>query len=539
VEVKAEGKLESWPVKGWSDGPGLAVEAGAEKGTFLIKIDKSAVPGPHLIRAYNEDGASPPRIFIVSETPSLREAEPNDEPRKAQRVAATLPVTIEGQLEKPGDVDCYAIKLQAGQQLVAAVAGRRLGAPMDPMLHLLDAKENELAFAHDGLGLDPLLAWRAASAGTYIVRISAFAYPPAADVKLTGGKADVYRLTLTTGPAARFALPAGVRRGEKGKLRLLGAEAIAVVADATRALDDFVVAPAPATVDGWLRVPVGDGPELLADELMKSGEPLAAPVSITGVLANPGDEHRFKLAVKKGEAFRLIAQSGSLNSPMDAVVRVEDADGRELARGNGNGGVADTSAGWNAPADGVYRVAVADLFHKGGDDYLYRLEIVHPKPGVTATIDNHAYRLVAGKTAAIKVTITRRDGHAAPLVAVASGLPAGVTASSAEVPEKGGDVTLTLSAAADVKGFNGVIRIAVLGTDVTHPEAWPARYDLHREKETAEELLDWAEPWLTVAPAPPATVPSTAPAPPATVPSTAPAPPATVPSTAPASKPAK
>ena len=45
-------------------------------------------------------------LFIVSDTREIAENEPNDDYRKPQRIAATtMPVTVNGQLEKSGDVD--------------------------------------------------------------------------------------------------------------------------------------------------------------------------------------------------------------------------------------------------------------------------------------------------------------------------------------------------------------------------------------------------------------------------------------------------
>jgi hypothetical protein len=86
-------------------------------------------------------------------------------------------------------------------------------------------------------------------------------------------------------------------------------------------------------------------------------------------------------------------------------------------------------------------------------------------------------------------------------VAVATGLPAGVTATAVEVPEKGGDITLTLNAAADAKPAAGPIRVMLLGTDPTRPVAWVASSNLR--KEASQELVPRTEAvWLTVLPTP-------------------------------------
>jgi uncharacterized protein (DUF362 family) len=117
-----------------------------------------------------------------------------------------------------------------------------------------------------------------------------------------------------------------------------------------------------------------------------------------------------------------------------------------------------------------------------------------------------------GKTVSVKLNVNRKDGHTGGLIAVATGLPDGVTATSAEVPAKGGDVTLTLTTAATAKPANGVVRWMVLGTDPNQPEAYRASYKLRQEKDPTQELIEYTEAaWLTVVPLPPTTAPTTAP----------------------------
>jgi hypothetical protein len=106
--------------------------------------------------------------------------------------------------------------------------------------------------------------------------------------------------------------------------------------------------------------------------------------------------------------------------------------------------------------------------------------------------------------------MSRRNGHAATMVAVATGLPPGVTATSAEVPAKAGEVTLTLSATADVKAASQPIQLMMFGVDPAKPEACVAAYNLKQEKDGAQELIEQTPAiWLTVVPAPPATMPAT------------------------------
>jgi hypothetical protein len=443
---------------------------------------------------------------MVGEGREASEVEPNDELAKAQAVGE-LPVTINGQLDKSGDVDGYAVTLREGQCLVASVQGRRLGSAIDPMLHLVDPAGNEVAYAQDGLGLDPLLVYRAPAAGTYVVRVSAFAFPPVADVRLAGGKDAVYRLNLTTGPFVRRAVPGAVRRGEKATVRLSGwnlatdhaeVDATAVEADASQ-----VFVPVP-NGEGRLGIDLVDVPQVVESGAAAT-RPTAVtlPVDVSGTIASAGEEDRFEFAVKKGERYTFAVRAGTLGSILDPVLRIEDAAGKQVAADDDSGGAQEPRVDWTAPADGTYRAVVGDLYGRGGAEYVYRLEVRRPVAGVSATVDADAYVLNPGKTAAVKVNVARQNGYAGGLVAVVTGLPAGVSATSAEVPAKGGEVTLTLAAAAEAKAWSGAVRVLVLGTEVGRPDGVVARVDLRKDRDTAgnQEFIDWTgEVWLTLSP---------------------------------------
>jgi hypothetical protein len=227
------------------------------------------------------------------------------------------------------------------------------------------------------------------------------------------------------------------------------------------------------------------------------------PVDVSGTIASAGEEDRFEFAVKKGERYTFAVRAGTLGSILDPVLRIEDAAGKQVAADDDSGGAQEPRVDWTAPADGTYRAVVGDLYGRGGAEYVYRLEVRRPVAGVSATVDADAYVLNPGKTAAVKVNVARQNGYAGGLVAVVTGLPAGVSATSAEVPAKGGEVTLTLAAAAEAKAWSGAVRVLVLGTEVGRPDGVVARVDLRKDRDTAgnQEFIDWTgEVWLTLSP---------------------------------------
>jgi hypothetical protein len=362
------------------------------------------------------------------------------------------------------------------------------------MMHVLDQAGNELAFAHDGLGLDPLLEFTASRAGTYIVRAAGFKEPPDTNARLAGDPSDIYRLHLTTGPFINHVLPAGVQRGQQATLAALGRNMPAgqtdfpVDARSVAAGWDYLMAPTPS--GEMLRVEVGDGPDLLASQV--SGKPTSAPAYINGCLEKIGEQDSFEIAAHKGEVFHFSATASVMGSALDPFIRIETAKDQLQAVGD-----------WTAPADKSYRLIISDQYHKGGDDYCYRLRIEHPKPAIQANPNAAAYVVGPGKTIDVTLTGTRLTGHTTPLMAIASGLPPGVTATSAELPAAGGPVVLKVSAAAGTKPFNGVIHLSFVGVDPLRPEVDPAVFNLSTEKDITQQMIYLCDPWLTVLPPPP------------------------------------
>src|SRR6185436_3099333 len=167
ASVTVSGKFDPWPPHVWIDAPGITFRASTTKGKFDVEIAKDAPPGPHLVRLFNEQGASAPRFFVVSSEPGILEAEPNSDFRSPQKIAA-LPATIDGRLDKAGDVDSFAVALVKGQTLTAEVEAYVLASAFDGLLRIVDSHGTQLAFNHDGCTLDPLLTWQAPYEGIFM-----------------------------------------------------------------------------------------------------------------------------------------------------------------------------------------------------------------------------------------------------------------------------------------------------------------------------------------------------------------------------------
>lgn len=457
ITVRPVGKFTPWPVKAWVDAPGITFKPLKQAGEFDVEIAPDAALGPHLVRFFNDDGASQPRFLIVSEKPDVLEAEPNDDFTKPQKIAG-LPAAISGKLDKSGDVDCFAVALKKGETLTASLEAYVLMSTFDGLLRIVDERGGVLAFNHDGRTLDPLLRWTAPRDGTFIVQAMGFVYPATADVRLTGSEGCVYRLRLASGE--KLATAGGTAETE---------------------------------------------PNNTADK----AQSLTLPGEIAGRIDPPGDEDRFAFAAAKGRAYEFALTAARDGSPLDAWLAIESKDGKQLSRADDSDGSRDPKLTWTATGDGPFTVAIGDLTHRGGAAFTYRLRTAEAAPGVAGSATADSFVLKADKPGEAKVSVKRTNGFKAKLKLAAKNLPEGVSAPEVDVPDKDGEVTLKLSATPEAKAASQPIQLVLRESDSGAEHV--ARYFLTKSAEdngvpqgyTALVIDSTDQLWLTVIAAPP------------------------------------
>ncbi len=165
IPVTASGQFEHWPVRVWCSTPGIEIAAGNEKGKLAVKVAETVPTGVHWIRLADDEGATPPRPFLVGTLQEVVETEPNDDPKQPQRLDSAN-VTIDGRLAQSGDVDGFAVRLTRGQTLVASLeANRRLGSPMDGVLQVVSPEGVVVAQNDDDHENDPQVVFVAPADG--------------------------------------------------------------------------------------------------------------------------------------------------------------------------------------------------------------------------------------------------------------------------------------------------------------------------------------------------------------------------------------
>jgi len=504
----------TWPVKVWS--PGIDVTPSTESGKLEISIPADLAADRVWIRLYNSEGASASVPFLIGALKELNEVEPNNKPRDAQ-VVTDAGMIVNGAL-KEADVDCFAVNLEAGQTLVAAVdANTRLGSPMDAILQLVSQDGIVIAENHDHLGLDPRLAFTAKTPGTYVVRLFAFPATPDASIRFNGGVNHIYRLTLTTGPYVAHSVPLSTFLREPAIVSAVGWNLPAElklnvipfggaqladyqeyeVQDELRRSSDAKIGFA-FTPDFSIATRVRmTSQAVIANNPITDGKiPLAIPVSssVTGCLKSPRQVDRYTIPLEKGQQVLISVEAHSLHLPLDPVLTLSSPDGKVVAEVDDKGPTRDTMIAHTAVQSGDYQLTVSDRFRQGGDRNWYLLTVKPEQIDFELSVTSESIIVAPEKPAEVILKVQRRGTSAesvGPITIQATGLPDGVVSSTVTSETTGAtatEVKLTLSTSGPA--FSGPVRIA--GKAVQPKE-------LERFARTPSKLgVNFQTIWLTV-----------------------------------------
>jgi hypothetical protein len=461
VEITAAGTFDVWPVQIWVSGRGVTVEPATDKGKFRVTIADDATPGVYWLRPYDATGGGNLRPFLVGTLPEVNEVEPNDEPSKPQKLPAAG-VVVNGRLQRNGDVDCYAVPLTKGQTLIANLeAHTTLRSPMDGVLQIVSTDGFVLAQDNDTRGLDPRIVFTAPVEGTYVVRVFAFPATPDSSIRFSGGDAFIYRLTVTTGGFADFPLPLAVEQGKSATVTLTGwnlpdsARAIAVQANDLDAEEVTVCHP---DVANPVRLRVEPHRTFDATGLKPVPTPLRSPVSVTARVEKPGGAVQFAVLGQKGKPLIARAEANAFGLPLLPTVRVLDAAGKQLARGEPGKLNEDATVRFTPPADGEYAIEVRDLHGHGGEQFAFLLRVEPDVPDFSLSAPADRFTVTPGKPTDVAVTVNRLGGFNQEIELFTEGLPPGLTAEMVSADGKA-PKAITLRLTAEEAGLAGTFRI--------------------------------------------------------------------------------
>ena len=394
---------------------------------YLVELGPEAAVGLYPIRVSSPQGLSNILLFSVGAFPEVREEESllsahqplNDFPAAGQELEQ-IPVTVNGTLYGP-ERDVYRIEGRKGDQLVFEVEARRVGSAIDPLILLLDSRENEIALNDDapGLDVDSRLDVRLPEDGAYYVVIH--------DSRFSEQSSRFYRLKIGSFSYAEALFPLGGRRGSKLDVELLGgnlSEPVKHTLDLADVGEDrFVPVPIPGSPGALpMLFAVGDLPEVTAPRDAESSE-LKSGTIVNGRISRPGEIDRFRLEVTPGETWAVdLSAAGLGTSRLSGLVMVHDEKGERLASGGDDSPSAgdarviprgltssDPHLNFTVP-EGVTHVliSVEDLVNRGGPSFGYRLEARREPPDFTLVLSEPFINLPAGGSARVGVVINRR-----------------------------------------------------------------------------------------------------------------------------------
>ena len=174
------------------------------------QLDAVKLLGKQQISFKQGGQASPSPIHILSnKNKSVLELEPNNEKKQATKFES-MPINLNGVIEKKGDVDWWAVKLEAKKDYVFKLEARSLRSPLDGVLEIYNEKGKVLKKQDDTRGFDPKITLKSNEAGWYYIRIF--------DHLRRGALNFVYALTIELkAPTLALNLPPKRDRTQEGQ----------------------------------------------------------------------------------------------------------------------------------------------------------------------------------------------------------------------------------------------------------------------------------------------------------------------------------
>ena len=348
--------------------------------SIQVSIGAETPAGEQSLRVQTPSGlATNSHPFAIGNWGEMVETEPNNTTGNAN--AVMTPITLNGKIDKSGDIDYFSFEIEEPQLLVFEVEANKLSSNLDALLTLYgpgkpmeaseemawnDSEEQVLMVNDDGITADARIDWNFEETGKYSIAIR--------DLNAQGGEAYPYRLNIRPlEPDCELSVVALDLRNQPTALdnpRVSRGSSVTLQVDVTR-LDLF---------DGPIR--------LLCPDLPKTFD-----VSPTIVDA---DQARAMLTIT-------APSDASLGLMPLSIVGVCAVGGRQIER-----------------------VATPSPI----------LLTVMDAPEFTLTLAEIGLSAIHNKTVDLHVTATRRDDFVGPIALSVSGLPNRVSALPDPVTEK-------------------------------------------------------------------------------------------------------
>jgi hypothetical protein len=446
TEVLVEGQMNFAGVyKALFEGTGIvadvpaapAKQSGAvRKLTLKVTVTPDAALGVREFRVASLLGISSVGQLLIVDEPVVRETATNNTTSQAQPIM--LPCVVAGRIEAVEDVDYFKFDAKEGDVVTFELCCARLQDRIHdlqkhakPMLTLYDGDGRELSANDHFYFADPMLSYGIAKTGTYYLQVR--------DSTYDGDARWVYALLATNRPYASHVFPMAGKAGSTIDVEPIGS------AKLVEPRLPLVVPVEPGVrqlqldVGGRKTNPVtflvSNLPQFTEHEpndTPATATRVAVPAGINGRIGKNRDLDHYIFAAKKRVPLRIELKARRfgtlLNSQLHGILEVMNAKGAVLAGSDATHGQ-EASLVFTPPADGDYVLRVRDLNSKGGDAWIYHVELDVSRPDFTLRCDPDKAMIGPGASTAWFVQVTRTGGFTGPVQVEVRGLPRDVTAS--------------------------------------------------------------------------------------------------------------
>ena len=431
-----------------------------------VTVAPDAALGVREFRLASTLGLSSLGQLLIVDEPVVQESGANNTFALANPIP--MPSVVCGRIEAAEDVDCFKFNAKAGQALTFEVFCARLEDKIhdlqkhaDPLIALFDADGRELASGDDALFADPLLSYTIPKDGSYFLQIR--------DAKYDGDPRWVYAIRVTDRPFASHLFPMAGNPGQRVEVEPVGSAkqiqpTIPFTVPSQLGLHEVQL-----TVGGRTTNPVTFSvtglpcvTEQEPNDTPQTANRVPLPCAINGRIGKRRDADHFVFKATKGKALRLEVKARRfgtvLRSGLDSMLEILNSAGAVIAANDDENGK-DSGLVFAPPADGDYVVQLRDLNSKGGDAWVYCLEIDHAKPDFSLRCDPGKAMIGPGSATAWYIQVARTNGFAGPVEVALDGLPPGVTASPLTIPPEMTQGLIVLTASATVKPDAAIVRV--------------------------------------------------------------------------------
>ena len=407
-----------------------------------------------------------------------------------RRVA--IPCTVNGQIAS-AEVHRYRFKAKAGQQLVISSSARELvpfiadAVPgwFQAVLALYDSHGKEVAY-NDRFSFnpDPLILYKVPKDGEYLLAINDSIY--------RGREDFVYRVTINETPLVTSIFPLGAQFGTSPPIAMKGWNLDGATLSPPLEDSETGYHVLMATKGRWESNRVLFAPDTLPECLetepnndQEHAQKVPFPIIVNGRIERPDDWDVFQFTGRAGETIVAEVIARRLNSPLDSVLTLSDAQGKLLAinddyddpEAGTKTHYADSCITMKLPADGAYYLRLGDSTRSGGEDYAYRLRISKPRPDFELRVAPSSVHLRGGGSDTLTVYVYRKDGFSEAINVFVKNPPQGISGQSATISGNDPVAKLTVSAGFDVKP--GLYNLVVHGSARIVTEGKPIEEIIH------------------------------------------------------------